>query len=104
MKGNGVQLVEDDPAHIMVHPKSTHGVLMQLVEKAPNAPRATKAGQAVPDTSNAKGIVSYKCTVIFVKDVDKAIASYTKLGLRLHFNIKNKAAGIRQGGFFLRGG
>jgi hypothetical protein len=47
----------------MVHPKSTHGVLMQLVEKPADAPRATKEGQ-VPDTSGVTGIVSYKCTVV----------------------------------------
>ena len=33
LKANGVRVIEDDPTHIMVHPKSTHGVLMQLVEK-----------------------------------------------------------------------
>ena len=40
MKGNGVRVIEDDPTHIMVHPKSTHGILMQLVEKEPDAPKA----------------------------------------------------------------
>jgi catechol 2,3-dioxygenase-like lactoylglutathione lyase family enzyme len=83
MKANGVRIIETDPTHIMVHPKSTHGVLLQLVEKDPNAPRATKAGQ-VPDTSGVVGIVSYKCTVVFVKDAAKAIESYEALGLKLH--------------------
>merc|ERR1719386_501000 len=50
LKDNGVKVIEDDPTHIMIHPKSTHGVLMQLVEKAPDAPKSTKDGQ-VPDTS-----------------------------------------------------
>jgi predicted nuclease with RNAse H fold len=82
MKSNGVRVIETDPTHIMVHPKSTHGILMQLVEKAPDAPRATKAGQ-VPDTSGVAGIVSYKCTVVFVKDTEAAIKSYEALGLKL---------------------
>ena len=34
MKSNGVRVIETDPTHIMVHPKSTHGILMQLVEMA----------------------------------------------------------------------
>lgn len=83
MKANGVRVIETDPTHIMVHPKSTHGILMQLVEKEAGAPRATKAGQ-VPDTSGVVGIVSYKCTVVFVKDTTKAIKSYEALGLRLY--------------------
>ena len=82
MKGNGVRVIEDDPTHIMVHPKSTHGILLQLVEKEPDAPKATKAGQ-VPDTSGVVGIVSYKCTVVFVKDIETAINSYKALGLDL---------------------
>ena len=103
MKENGVRVIEDDPTHIMVHPKSTHGVLMQLVEKPANASRRNKAGQ-VPDTSGVTGIVSFKCCVIFVKDTKAAIASYERLGLRLTFEFENKAAGIVQAGFFLKGG
>lgn len=103
MKSNGVRVIEDDPTHIMVHPKSTHGILMQLVEKRPDATTATRAGQ-VPDTSGVTGIVSYKCTVVFVLDVDVAVASYQKLGLKLTFKIKNEKAGIWQAGFFLPGG
>ena len=37
----------------MVHPRSTHGILMQLVEKEADAPKATKTGQ-VPDTSGVR--------------------------------------------------
>ena len=103
MKENGVRVIEDDPTHIMVHPKSTHGVLMQLVEKPANASRRNKAAQ-VPDTSGVTGIVSFKCCVIFVKDTKAAIASYERLGLRLTFEFENKAAGIVQAGFFLKGG
>lgn len=105
LKENGVKVIDNDPHQIMVHPKSTHGVLMQLVEKAPDASRATKTGN-VPDTSGLHGsIVSYKCTVVFVNDVDEGIASYKKLpGLKLGFDLKNKATGIRQAGFFLKGG
>jgi FtsP/CotA-like multicopper oxidase with cupredoxin domain len=83
MKSNGVEIFEFDPTHTMVHPKSTHGILMHLVEKEPDAPVATKAGQ-VPDTSDGTvGILSYKCTVVFVKDIDQAIRSYEALGLKL---------------------
>ena len=57
LKANGVRVIEDDPTHIMVHPKSTHGVLMQLVEKDPDAPEAIAAGQ-VPNSSSATGIES----------------------------------------------
>lgn len=104
MKSNGVQVFEADPTHVMVHPKSTHGVLMQIVEKPANAPVADKAGN-VPDTSGNKGsIVSYKCCVVFVSDVDKGVASYEKLGLKRSFRIKNKKNGIIQAGFMLRGG
>jgi len=103
MKGNGVHVFEADPAHTLVHPKSTHGVLMQLVEKPPGAPRRNKAGQ-VPDTSGVTGIVSYKCTLVYVRDIAEAVASYERLGLRLTFRHENKAAGVVQAGFFLRGG
>merc|ERR1711957_1127754 len=103
MKANGVQVIDNDPEPPMVHPKSTHGVLMQLVEKSPNATQANRAGQ-VPDSSGVTGIVSYKCTVVFVKNVEHAIKSYEKLGLKLTFNLQNKAAGIIQAGFFLPAG
>eukprot|EP01047_Picozoa_sp_COSAG01_P077701 COSAG01_NODE_14089_length_1497_cov_1.657368_2_plen_100_part_00 len=42
LQANGVRVVTSDPTHIMVHPKSTHGVLMQLVEKSPDAPFRNK--------------------------------------------------------------
>merc|ERR1719221_1650848 len=87
----------------MVHPKSTHGILMQLTEKPAAATRADKAGQ-VPDTSNVTGIVSYKCTVVFVKNIDDGVASYEKLGLKLSAKISNEAAGVIQAIFPLRGG
>ena len=60
MKANGVRVIEDDPTHIMVHPKSTHGILMQLVEKEPDAPKATKQGQ-VPDTSGVEATTQAIC-------------------------------------------
>ncbi len=44
MKSNGVRVIEN-PTQTLVHPKSTHGILMQLVEKAPDAPTGTRAGQ-----------------------------------------------------------
>ena len=131
MKQNGVRILEDkNTGAVTVHPKSTHGVLMQLKEKEEGAPRAAKGG-LVPDTSGKAGaIVSYKCTLIFVKDIKAAIATYEALGLKLHFEIENKAAHIiqvgawslmilfcsrskkkclcasfnQQAGFFLRGG
>eukprot|EP00935_MAST-01C_sp_MAST-1C-sp1_P000923 g923.t1 len=105
MKQNGVRILEDkNTGAVTVHPKSTHGVLMQLKEKEEGAPRAAKGG-LVPDTSGKAGaIVSYKCTLIFVKDIKAAIATYEALGLKLHFEIENKAAHIIQAGFFLRGG
>merc|ERR1712125_1863 len=104
MKSNGVNIIDSDPNRIMIHPQSTHGVLMQLTEKPADAPRATKAGQ-VPDTSGLMGkIVSYKCTVVFVKDIDAAIKSYEKLGLKNTFRLPNKKGGVVQAGFFLKGG
>eukprot|EP00747_Dinoflagellata_sp_TGD_P179604 gnl/TRDRNA2_/TRDRNA2_30658_c0_seq1.p1 gnl/TRDRNA2_/TRDRNA2_30658_c0~~gnl/TRDRNA2_/TRDRNA2_30658_c0_seq1.p1 ORF type:complete len:294 (-),score=65.68 gnl/TRDRNA2_/TRDRNA2_30658_c0_seq1:44-925(-) len=103
MKGNGVRVIEDDPARIMVHPQSTHGILMQLVEKPKSAPLANKAGQ-VPDKSGVTGIVSYKCTLVMVKNVEEAISSYEKLGLKLTFKAPNKGAGIVQAIFLLKGG
>lgn len=105
MRANGVKVVER-AGQVLVHPSSTHGVLIQLKEKEGQvaATKATKAGQ-VPDTSGVKaGIVSYKCTVIYVKDGEKAAASYEKLGLKKHFQMENKAANVLQTGFFLRGG
>ena len=39
-----------------------------------------------------------------MKNIEEAIESYQKLGLKLHFNIDNKAANIIQAGFFLRAG
>jgi methylmalonyl-CoA/ethylmalonyl-CoA epimerase len=52
MKSNGVRVIEDR-SFIKVHPKSTHGILMQLVEKTPDATTANKAHQ-VPDTSGER--------------------------------------------------
>jgi len=101
MKSNGVKVIEG--VQTLVSPKSTHGILFQLVEKPASAPKRNKAGQ-VPDQSGVTGIVSYKCTVIFVADVDEAVSDYEKLGLKLTFKIENKKAKICQAGFFLRGG
>lgn len=58
----------------------------------------------MPDTSGITGIVSYKCTVVFVKDADAAIQSYKALGLKPTFRFENEGHGIIQAGFFLKGG
>jgi len=105
MKSNGVRIVTNGLGQQLVHPKSSHGLLIQLVEKPENAKRRNKVGQ-VPDTSGKDAaIVSYKCTVIFVEDLEMAIESYTKLGLKLTFKAPpNEAMGFTQALFFLRGG
>ena len=52
MKDNGVRVIRDElSGMVKIHPKSTHGILMQLVEKSPNATKAIKPSGQVPDTS-----------------------------------------------------
>ena len=79
--------------------------MIQLVEKPKNALRRDEYG-LVPETSGKdRSIVSYKCMVILVEDIDKAIDSYEKLGLRLTFKNKpNIAGGYTQAYFYLQGG
>lgn len=104
MKKNGVRVMEDKhTGAVSIHPNSTHGILMQLVEKSEYTLKAGKGGQ-VQDLSGATGIVSFKCCLVFVSDIDVAVASYEALGLKKHFQIENKANGVYQAGFFLRGG
>ena len=105
MEKNGVRIVTNPIGQKLVHPKSTHGVLIQLVEKPKNALRRDEYG-LVPETSGKdRSIVSYKCMVILVEDIDKAIDSYEKLGLRLTFKNKpNIAGGYTQAYFYLQGG
>jgi hypothetical protein len=57
LKANGVRVVTSDPTHIMVHPKSTHGVLMQLVEKSLDAPFRNKVRNSeLPELAPRGGV------------------------------------------------
>ena len=55
-------------SHATVHPQSTHGVPIRLVEKVPGPARANAARQ-IMDTSGAIGVVGFKAAVVLVNDV-----------------------------------
>lgn len=97
LKRNKVRVLDADPAHVMVHPSSTHGVLLQLVEKHRTRAQLDAAAADTPghvrDTSGLEGrIVSFKCIILYVQSVEQAVQSYQKYVLHLlHTEMGNHA-------------
>lgn len=97
LKRNKVRVLDADPAHVMVHPSSTHGVLLQLVEKPRTRAQLDAAAADTPghvrDTSGLGGrIVSFECIILYVQSVEQAVQSYQKYVL--HTELGNQAKNI----------
>eukprot|EP01046_Picozoa_sp_COSAG06_P014121 COSAG06_NODE_866_length_11869_cov_7.914019_6_plen_251_part_00 len=107
MKARGVRVLDADPSHVMLHPKSTNGVLIQLEERdRPDGPGFTVATAAgnVPQQAGSTGIVSYKCCVVRVSDIQQGIKNYEALGLECSAVHENTETGMWQAIFRLQGG
>ena len=96
LRKDGIKVMgEPGVGQVLVHPKFTCGILLELREgNAHTGPKPTAA----------KGIVGFKCVVVRVNDVDKGVRTFSNLGLKCNRRFTNHASGMHHAVFTLKGG
>ena len=93
---DGIKVMgEPGERQVLVHPKFTCGILLELREGNEHTG---------PKPTAAKGIVGFKCVVVRVNDVDKGVRTFSNLGLKCNRRFTNHASGMHHAVFTLKGG